>query len=133
MEIPPLLSSLSTMGHWHGYFSSQKRGEKGTTGGPTNPPPFDQVANTLQYAPQRPGFGHPSSSESLRWPLVERLEALLGLTISGILTVNTRLVNGGPSFYFGVEEATCFKWLQNVSPKEPCILSGETAPSKRDK
>ena len=28
---------------------------------------------------------------------------------------------GGADFHFGVEKATCFKWLRNVSSNQPCL------------
>ena len=34
-----------------------------------------------------------------------------------------------PFLYFGVEKATCFKWLQHVSFKEPC--SSQSSASRR--
>ena len=36
-----------------------------------------------------------------------------------------QLVNDGVQLYFGVENATCFKWLQHVSFKEPCNRNNE--------
>ena len=56
------------------------------------------------------------------------LGSLIHLNIASAMVV---------SLYFGVEQATCFQWLQNVSFKEPCCgprLSGHPpalAPSGR--
>ena len=47
-----------------------------------------------------------SVSLSIRDPYIMHLDIALYMVVS---------------LYFGVEKATCFKWLQHVSFKEPCV------------